>query len=124
MSATFGTRAAAVLTLTALAACAESQQAWRELTANAKTAVRTLGKSCPPELAGRASGTAEPDAALACFQKAVAEGDAHRLLAIVCHSHAPASCKHTAGDETEAKEAMAAYGRRGSSERGPRRAAT
>lgn len=97
--------------LAALVACAESKQVWNDFTANTKRAMRTLGKSCPPELPGRASGTAEPEGALGCFQKAVAENDPQLLLRVVCHSKSAASCKHEKSAEADARTALGQLGK-------------
>ena len=84
-----------------VAACAESKEAWRNVSTDTKHAFGGLGKSCPEALPGRASGADAPDGALSCFQKAVGSEKPELLLRIVCHGRSAASCKHTAAAERD-----------------------
>jgi hypothetical protein len=86
----------------ALVACAEAKQAWKDVSTGTKRAFRTIGKTCPEGVPGRAVGTPDSDGALGCFQKAVGEEDPKLLLRIVCHGRTPADCKHGATADKEA----------------------
>lgn len=90
-------------------ACAEAKQAWKDVSTGTKRAFRSIGKSCPDGIAGRAVGTPEADAALGCFQKAVGDEDPELLLRIVCHGRAAADCKHGPTAASEAAAAVKQY---------------
>ena len=83
-------------------ACAEAKQAWQNVSTGTKRAFRSIGKTCPDGVPGRAVGTPDADGALGCFQKAVGAEDPELLLRIVCHGRAPADCKHGPTAEKEA----------------------
>lgn len=87
----------------ALWACAETKQAWKDISTGTKHAFRSIGKSCPDAAPGRAVGAPDADGALGCFQKAVGTEDPELLLRIVCHGRSPASCKHDASAQKEAE---------------------
>lgn len=65
------------------------------------------GGGCPEPVAGRAAGADSPDAAVACFQRAVTEKSAALLLRVTCRGRAPASCKQTDATEREAERLIA-----------------
>lgn len=106
------TRLLLLLVLVPVVACAEAKNAWKNLTTGTKHAVRSIGKTCPEGVAGRAVGTPDADAALGCFQKAVGDEDPKLLLRIVCHGRAPADCKHGPSAEKEAAAGMKEFTRK------------
>ncbi|MCC6646625.1 MAG: hypothetical protein IT374_13770 [Polyangiaceae bacterium] len=62
---------------------------------------------CPDAVEGRAAGAESAEAALACFQRAVAERSATLLLRVTCRGRAPSSCKQTDATEKEAERLVA-----------------
>lgn len=87
-------------------ACAETKQALKDIQTGTKHAFRSIGKSCPEGVPGRAVGAPDADGALGCFQKAVGTEDGELLLRIVCHGRTPASCKHLPNARKEADEGV------------------
>lgn len=99
-------RVLVLLTPVLLLACAQTKQAWKDLSTGTKRAFRSFGKSCPAAAEGRAVGAADADAAFGCFQKAVGAEDPELLLRIVCHARTPASCKHEPNAQTDARASV------------------
>jgi hypothetical protein len=69
--------------------------------------LKHAGDPCPPAVDGRASGTETPDAAVACFQKAVDQKKSDLLLRVTCHGKTTSTCKHSDATAKEADKAVA-----------------
>lgn len=99
------TRLSLALLLACLPACDRLQASTDR--AIARLSGKSGAAACPEPVAGRAAGTETPEAAVACFQHAIAEKSAPLMLRVTCHGRTAASCKQTEAIEKEAEKLMA-----------------